>query len=292
MERSNLFVLSIVAVVAVVGLVTVFLQGGQLGAPVGEAAAPEDVSAEGGSLATGQAYYGVQPVYQTCYDNDRDGVTGCAGDCNDFDSAVAPGRSEVCDLKDNDCDGSIDEGFATRTYYRDGDGDGYGIASNTKLACTQPPGYRLTLAGNDCNDVSNTVHPGAAEVCNRADDDCDGKADEGVCSTCVDTDGYNLYVGGEATTVYGPSGAIASDVKSDLCQTPVAKGSDGVVYSNTLREVYCSTWNSVDGSVATFRDVSCPKGCVEWKLESSTSGADIGSEPEIYKAQPRGRCRP
>ncbi|MBI3182833.1 MAG: putative metal-binding motif-containing protein [Myxococcales bacterium] len=39
----------------------------------------------------------------TAQDKDSDGVTTCAGDCNDNDPAVAPGKAEVCDGKDNDC---------------------------------------------------------------------------------------------------------------------------------------------------------------------------------------------
>jgi hypothetical protein len=44
-----------------------------------------------------------------CLDLDKDGVTSCAGDCNDFNSSVGPGAIDVCDGADNDCDGSADE---------------------------------------------------------------------------------------------------------------------------------------------------------------------------------------
>jgi hypothetical protein len=47
-------------------------------------------------------------VDETCNctntDQDGDGVTKCAGDCNDSDPAIFPGKTEVCDGKDNDCD--------------------------------------------------------------------------------------------------------------------------------------------------------------------------------------------
>jgi hypothetical protein len=43
-------------------------------------------------------------------DNDGDGPNEAQGDCNDGDPFVGPGAAEVCDLRDNDCDGEVDEG--------------------------------------------------------------------------------------------------------------------------------------------------------------------------------------
>jgi hypothetical protein len=44
-----------------------------------------------------------------CKDNDGDGVTDCAGDCNDGDPKIKPGALEACDGRDNDCNGTIDD---------------------------------------------------------------------------------------------------------------------------------------------------------------------------------------
>ncbi len=47
-----------------------------------------------------------------CADNDQDGhaAVACGGDdCNDADPSVHPGALEVCDGKDNDCNGKTDD---------------------------------------------------------------------------------------------------------------------------------------------------------------------------------------
>ena len=50
------------------------------------------------------------PAYH-CPDEDGDGWTTCAGDCNDQSSAIHPGQSEICSTAvDDDCDGYVNEG--------------------------------------------------------------------------------------------------------------------------------------------------------------------------------------
>ncbi|MBI4698695.1 MAG: putative metal-binding motif-containing protein [Nitrospirae bacterium] len=107
-------------------------------------------------------------------DNDCDGKADFA-DPNCAQTCVP--STEVCDGVDNDCDGQIDEGVK-KTYYRDADADGYGSASVTTQACTQPAGY--VTKNTDCNDSNASIHPGVDdEICNGIDENCNGKADEG-----------------------------------------------------------------------------------------------------------------
>jgi hypothetical protein len=119
-------------------------------------------------------------------------------DCDDTSAGIHPGATEVCDSADTDedCDGladNADSSAATTTkssYYADGDGDSYGGAT-TGLYCDQPSGYVAT--STDCDDTDAGDHPGAIEVCNGDDEDCDGTVDDGVETTFyadADSDGY------------------------------------------------------------------------------------------------------
>ncbi len=103
-------------------------------------------------------------------------LSGLWGPC----SGRLPVLVEVCDGLDQDCDGVVDEGVTT-SYYPDADHDGYGRGVAV-AACAAPAGYVSNTL--DCNDASSAVHPGAVEMCNGADDNCNGTVDD-MC-TCID----------------------------------------------------------------------------------------------------------
>lgn len=62
------------------------------------------------------------------------------------------------------------------TWYRDADEDGFGSPYDTVDAETPPLGY--IIVGNDCDDRFGSIHPGAEEVCDGIDNDCDGLVDQ------------------------------------------------------------------------------------------------------------------
>lgn len=124
------------------------------------------------------------------------GVWGCVNNVLTCVGGVLPGPELCSDGLDNDCDGQVDEqGPDTQplTWFVDADGDGHGDPAPTLivLSCDLQPGY--ALVGDDCDDGDPTIHPGATEVCNGVDEDCDGQVDEGTVLTWYfdeDGDGF------------------------------------------------------------------------------------------------------
>ena len=110
------------------------------------------------------------------FDSDGDGFT-TEDDCDDTNPMVYPGTEEICDGMDNNCNQEIDE-EVTSTFYADGDGDGYGSADLSIEACSSPEGF--VSVGTDCDDASEVVFPGAEEICDDMDNDCNAEIDEGL----------------------------------------------------------------------------------------------------------------
>ncbi len=73
-----------------------------------------------------------------------------------------------------DCDDD-DPGVTIPVWYLDLDGDGYG-GGTSEESCVAPQSY-VTETG-DCDDDDAAVFPGAEELCNGIDDDCDQDVDE------------------------------------------------------------------------------------------------------------------
>jgi hypothetical protein len=129
---------------------------------------------------------GVKLVFYKDLDGDgyTDGTTqvGCSapsgyvlsatsGDCNDNDPNVSPGKTEICDGKDNNCNGQIDEGFNVGQSCTVGVGE---CARTGQYVC------KADGSGTQCNATPGTP---TAEICDGKDNDCDGQIDEGiVCS--------------------------------------------------------------------------------------------------------------
>jgi hypothetical protein len=71
---------------------------------------------------------------------------------------------------------------AKKTWYLDADNDGY-YTGSTQSSCSSPgTGWKNSATAGDCNDSNSGIKPGAIEICNGQDDNCDSQVDEGdVC---------------------------------------------------------------------------------------------------------------
>jgi hypothetical protein len=115
--------------------------------------------------------YWVRAVHGQCDSEDKDGdgysPSDAVPDCNDYDANINPGAAEVCDGRDNNCDGYSD----TTCWDEDNDGDGQ------------------TENQGDCDDHDRFNFSGNSEVCDGRDNDCVGGVDNGLTFD-ADGDGH------------------------------------------------------------------------------------------------------
>ncbi len=141
-----------------------------------------------------------------------------ATDCSDVDAAVYPGAPETCNGLDDSCDGTVDEVGAVDapTWYLDADGDGYGDVVLTGN-CIAPSGY--VSQGGDCDDANSDLSPGAIELCDGLDQNCNGTADDNALDASLwyldgDGDGYG-DAGSGTLSCEAPTGAVQDDTDCD-----------------------------------------------------------------------------
>ncbi len=144
------------------------------------------------------------------------GYVAAGGDCNDNNAAIT-GASTYYQDNDNDGFGNLAmpttactqpvgyvtnandcddndamSGVATTYFYADADMDGFGSMTDSILACVVTPGY--VANSQDCDDNNPSTFPGATEVCDGLDNNCDGNVDEGITAFTwyEDADGDGL----------------------------------------------------------------------------------------------------
>ena len=190
------------------------------------------------------------------------GTVADATDCDDSASDVNPGALEFCNLRDDDCDGTVDEGAADgSTWYADADTDGYGDATAIQTSCDAPSGY---VANNtDCDDSDRTVSPIGVESCDGADNDCNGVVDEDAS-----IDAVTWYVDSDADT-YGATTSTALD-----CDQPtgyVASSTDCDDADDTVHPGATEACNGVDDDCDGTTDDGAT-GTAVWYADADADG--------------------
>ncbi len=158
-----------------------------------------------------------------------EGYVANSDDCNDSDASINPNATEVCDGVDNNCDSLIDEGVLI-TFYFDNDDDGYGDPLNAASYCSAPEGY--ITDNQDCNDADAGINPGANEICDDIDNDCDGVIDEGcngISTFYLDADGDGYGDADNSTTSEAlPSGYTDNDNDCNDNNADINPGADEI----------------------------------------------------------------
>ncbi|MBI2668708.1 putative metal-binding motif-containing protein [Candidatus Woesearchaeota archaeon] len=144
----------------------------------------------------GECKGAINPVEEECdgLDNNCNGLTDenltqdCSNQCGPGDKTCVNGsyvnctapkpKEEICNGEDDNCNGAIDEGLVFTTGYKDADSDGFG-SSTFKVDCKElEEGY--APKSGDCNDNDKYINPGAVEVCDGLDNNCNSSVDEGL----------------------------------------------------------------------------------------------------------------
>ncbi len=178
-------------------------------------------------------------------DQDSDGYSVNEGDCQDSDASINPGASESCDGSDNNCNGSVDEGVGS-TFYQDADSDGFGSVGSTQTACSASTGY--VSNSTDCNDSSAVSYPGATEICDGLDNNCDGSTDEGVLTTFYqdnDGDGFGAVAETQAACA-APSGYVTDNTDCDDASATVFPSATEIADNGIDEDCDGADLNSLD----------------------------------------------
>lgn len=141
-----------------------------------------------------------------------------ASDCDDSDAGVYPGAEEICDGIDQDCDRVPDNNaLDAEIRYVDEDGDGFGDRSREERVC---PMDGWVSNDQDCDDRDATIYPGAPELCDDADRNCNGdpydNPDDGqLWYFDNDGDGFGRKQDFSEALCSPPPGYVESDADCD-----------------------------------------------------------------------------
>ncbi len=206
------------------------------------------------------------------------GYTTVPTDCDDSDDEVFPGANEVCDEKDNDCNGQIDESV-TGTWYVDADGDTYGDPTMPLTSCVQGSG--VVADNTDCDDTADTINPGEDEVCgDMIDNNCDGNTDD---PTAVDATAW--YYDGDADTFGNPAVTVTQ------CDQPtnyVADNTDCSDINASINSAASEVCDGADNNCDGETDESTAIDATTWYQDSDGDNYGNPAVSQPACTQPTG----
>ncbi|MCB9640929.1 MAG: hypothetical protein H6727_18685 [Myxococcales bacterium] len=293
-----------------------------------------------------------KPQVESCdnKDNDCDGKVdeGCAckdgqtqscstlnanqrniGDCRDGQQVCYNGSwseclgeakpsKEICDNRDNDCNGQIDEGcdagtntecrlgFVRVCYTGSADTLNVGQCRQGFQSCTQGPNDPQPKLGACIGDV--TPKP---ELCNEKDDDCDGKTDEecvgcelGTKKSCYNgpagTEGKGICKAGQQVCIPPQDGAVDNmwsncvgevQPSTEIAGNNLDDDCDGMVDNVTAQPEVCDGKdNDMNG---TIDDNACPSQnfeCAKARPQDDTNLQCFQKCTTLSFGAPSGEC--
>jgi len=213
-------------------------------------------------------------------------------DCNDKKAEVNPKAIEKCNGEDDDCDGAIDEegGSLCTDYLYDEDGDGFGITGKAKCTCKPSVPYSATKGG-DCNDKNPTVYPGALEICNTVDDNCDNQTDEAGAQGCT-----ALFVDSDKDG-YGDGKQLSKCLCAAQAPYTTPQGGDCNDLDPTTHPSAKEICDGVDTNCNGVLDDPGAAGCKAFFLDADKDGYGLASQSQClcnangaYSSQQAGDC--
>jgi len=196
-------------------------------------------------------------------DADGDGISSCAGDCDDTSAAVFPGAPPLCDGRNNDCSAGWSLLPADEI---DSDGDG------------------LRPCAGDCDDASAATYPGAPQLCDGRNNDCsspswpvvpadeidlDGDGVRTCVSACNDSDTATACDNCPAEPNPG-QGDLDRDGDGDVCDN--CQTAHNEAQSDSDQDGEGDVCDGDDGNIVLF---SSDRDWVEWHPDSDQTSWNV-----------------